>query len=349
MSTPLKKSNSNPLPFKEQKKILVVGPAWVGDMVMAQSLFKTLKENNPGCIIDVLAPPWSMPLLKRVPEVNQAIALPVKHGKLGLKTRYRVGRQLRVNKYDQAITLPRSLKAALVPFFAKIPLRTGYRGEMRYGLLNDIKILDEDVLTQTVQRFTALAYDEELEAAPQVHEPQLKIDKANREWFIKDLKLQTNKPVIAFMPGAEYGEAKRWPTDYFRQLAEMLVSNGYRVWILGSEKETDLANEISEGYEQDVINLCGKTKLEDVIDLLSGVDTAVSNDSGLMHIACAVGIKVIAIYGSSDPKYTPPLSDNAAVIYLNMPCSPCFQRTCQFEHLECLRNIKPLDVFNRIY
>lgn len=349
MSTPAKESNSNPLDIKGQKKILVVGPAWVGDMVMAQSLFKTLKEKNTDCIIDVLAPPWSMPLLKRVPEVNQAIALPVKHGKLGLKTRYKVSRQLRVNKYDQAITLPRSLKSALVPFFAKIPLRTGYRGEMRYGFLNDIKTLDEDVLTQTVQRFTALAYDEELEVAPQIHQPQLKIDEANREWFIKDLKLKTNKPVIAFMPGAEYGEAKRWPTDYYRQLAEMLVSNGYRIWVLGSEKEVDLAGSISEGYEEDVINLCGKTKLEDVIDLLSAVDAAVSNDSGLMHIACAVGIKVIAIYGSSDPEYTPPLSDKATVMYLDMACSPCFQRTCQFEHLECLRNIKPLDVFNRIY
>lgn len=333
----------------QPKKILVVGPAWVGDMVMAQSLFKTLKEQNPECIIDVLAPPWSMPLLQRMPEINQAIALPVTHGKLGLKTRYRVGRQLRINKYDQAITLPRSFKAALVPFFAKIPQRTGYRGEMRYGLVNDIKTLDKDILTQTVQRFTALAYNEELNAAPKVHQPRLNVDKANREWFIKELKLKTNKPVIAFMPGAEYGEAKRWPAEYFRQLAEMLVSNGYCIWLLGSEKEKGIASVISKDYEEDVINLCGKTKLEDVIDLLSGVDTAVSNDSGLMHIACAVDIKVIAVYGSSDPKYTPPLSDNAAVIYLNKSCSPCFQRTCQLEHLECLRDIKPLDVFNRIY
>ena len=335
--------------INQSNKILVVGPAWVGDMVMAQSLFKTLKEKNPDCIIDVLAPPWSLPLLQRMPEINEAIALPVAHGKLALKTRYRIGRQLRVNKYDQAITLPRSLKASLVPFFAKIPVRTGYRGEMRYGLVNDIKTLDENVLTQTVQRFTALAYSEELDAAPKIHQPQLDTNKANGEWFIKELNLKMNKPIIAFMPGAEYGEAKRWPTVYYRQLAEMLVSNGYRIWLLGSGKESELAETISDGYEQDVINLCGKTKLEDVIDLLSMVDTAVSNDSGLMHVACAVGIKVIAIYGSSDPKYTPPLSDNAAVVYLNMPCSPCFQRTCQFEHLDCLRDIKPLDIFNRIY
>ncbi len=332
-----------------KNKILVVGPAWVGDMVMAQSLFKTLKAQYPDCIIDVLAPPWSMPLLKRMPEVNQAIALAVTHGKLELRTRYRVGRHLRVNKYDEAIILPRSYKAALVPFFAKIPVRTGYRGEMRFGVVNNRKRLDHDVLTQTVQRFTALAYDDDLETPPTVYQPALSIDVANREWFIKDVNLKMNKPIIAFMPGAEYGDAKRWPTEYYRQLAEMLVSNDYRVWILGSDKEKETGALISDGYEEDVINLCGKTKLEDVIDLLSIVHIAVSNDSGLMHIACAAGTNVIGIYGSSDPAYTPPLSDKAEVMYLNMSCSPCFQRTCQFEHLECLRDIKPIDVFKRIY
>jgi len=337
------------LPLSQHKKILVVGPAWVGDMVMAQSLFKTLKSQQPGCVIDVLAPPWSLPLLQRMPEINQAIAQDVKHGKLGLKVRYKIGKQLRVNKYDQAIILPRSYKAALTPFFAKIPVRTGYRGEMRFGLINDIRKLDREVLSQTVQRFTALGYSNDVEKTPQVHLPELLFDKPNREWFLKEHKIEMNRPVIAFMPGAEYGEAKRWPTGYFRQLGEMLVSNGYQIWILGSQKERELGETISEGYEQDVINLCGKTKLEDVVDLLSIAKTAVSNDSGLMHIACAVGIKVIGIYGSSDPAYTPPLSDLAEVMYLNMSCSPCFQRTCQFEHLECLRNIKPLDVFNRIY
>ncbi len=335
--------------MNQKNKILVVGPAWVGDMVMAQSLFKTLKVQQPDCVIDVLAPPWSMPLLQRMPEINQAIALDVTHGKLGLRIRYRVGRHLRVTKYDQAIILPRSYKAALVPFFAKIPVRTGYRGEMRFGVVNNRKRLDHEVLTQTIQRFTALAYADDLKTPPSVYHPVLTIDVANREWFIKDLNLKMNKPIIAFMPGAEYGEAKRWPTEYYRQLAEMLVSNGYRIWILGSEKEKELGTLISESYEEDVINLCGKTKLEDVIDLLSSVHIAVSNDSGLMHIACAAGTKVIGIYGSSDPAYTPPLSDKAEVMYLNMPCSPCFQRTCQFEHLECLRNIKPIDVFNRIY
>jgi len=335
--------------IKSPKNILVVGPAWVGDMVMAQSLFISLKQRYPECNIDVLAPAWSLPLLERMPEVNQGIILPVKHKQFALKIRYMKGRELRPNKYDQAIVLPRSFKAALVPFFAKIPVRTGYRGEMRYGLINDIRKLDKTLLSQTVQRFTALGLAEEIETQPKIYNPALSISIPNREWFVKDIQLKTDKRIIAFMPGAEYGEAKCWPTEYYRQLAEMLVSNGYRVWVLGSAKENDIGALISHGYEEDVINLCGKTKLEDVIDILSLVDIAVSNDSGLMHIACAVGIRVIGIYGSSDPAYTPPLSDKAEVMYLNLSCSPCFQRTCQFEHLECLRNVKPLDVFNHIY
>ena len=335
--------------LKEAKKILVVGPAWVGDMVMAQSLFKTLKAIQPDCILDVLAPLWSLPLINRMPEVHKAISLPVKHKKLGLGIRYFTGRHLRAGKYDQAIVLPRSFKAALVPFFAKIPQRTGYRGEMRFGLINDIRKLDKNILYQTVQRFTALGYPGDLESPPVIKQPALTFKKPNREWLLKNLQLEMDKPVIAFMPGAEYGDAKRWPTEYYRQLAEMLVSNGYRIWVLGSDKDIEAGQLISTGYEEDVINLCGKTKLEDVIDLLSLVNIAVSNDSGLMHIACAVSIKVIGIYGSSDPSYTPPLSNEAEVMYLNKSCSPCFQRSCQFEHLECLRDIKPIDVFNRIY
>ena len=333
---------------KEKNKILVVGPAWVGDMVMAQSLFKTLKKHNADSIIDVLAPPWSLPILSRMPEVNKGISLPVKHKQLGLKIRYRIGRQLRKNQYQQAIVLPRSFKAALVPFFAKIPLRTGYRGEFRLGLINDTKVLDKSILKQTVQRFTALGYKDKLNEAPAINQPCLMVDKANLERFINDVKLKMDKPVIAFMPGAEYGDAKCWPKEYYRQLAEMLVNKGFRIWILGTDKDLETALFISEGYQEDVINLCGKTKLEDVVDILSTVKMAVTNDSGLMHVACAVGIKLVCIYGSSTPDYTPPLSERAEVIYLNKSCSPCFQRTCQFEHLECLRDIKPIDVFEHI-
>ena len=119
-------------------RILIVGPAWVGDMVMAQSLFKTLKQYHPQVQIDVVAPNWSQPLLARMPEVNAAFSLPVSHGRLQLKARWKLGKQLCANHYDQAIVIPRSYKAALVPWFAKVPVRTGYKGETRYGVINDM-------------------------------------------------------------------------------------------------------------------------------------------------------------------------------------------------------------------
>ncbi len=144
------------MPLNPQR-CLVVGPSWVGDMVMAQSLFIRLRQGHPDMEIDVLAPAWSRPLLAVMPEVNQSIVMPLGHGELGLAARYRLGVSLRQRSYDWAIVLPNSFKSALVPWWANIPVRTGYRGEMRYGLINDMRILDRQKLAMTVQRFVALA------------------------------------------------------------------------------------------------------------------------------------------------------------------------------------------------
>ena len=138
------------------ERILVVGPSWIGDMVIAQSLFKKLKLDQTGRKIDVVAPPWSLPLLSRMPEVNQGIELPVGHGELGIRRRYRVGMRLRKQNYTWAIVLPRSFKSALIPWFARIPKRTGYLGEHRYGLLNDVHTLNRQQLPMMVQRYVAL-------------------------------------------------------------------------------------------------------------------------------------------------------------------------------------------------
>lgn len=140
------------------KRVLIVGPSWVGDMVMAQSLFKVLRQQRPGIELDVLAPAWSRPITERMPEVAASIDMPVGHGKVMLKARWRLARQLTARGYDQAIVLPNSLKSALIPAFAGIPVRTGWRGEWRYGLLNDIRVLDPDCFPLMVDRFVALAY-----------------------------------------------------------------------------------------------------------------------------------------------------------------------------------------------
>lgn len=324
----------------------MIGPAWVGDMVMAQSLFMSLKQHRGNPIIDVVAPKWSLPLLARMPEVHEGIPLPVQHGELGLGKRRTLGRALRAHRYDQAIVLPRSFKAALVPWFARIPRRTGYRGELRYGLINDIRALDKGVLYRTVERFVALGEQGDVETAPAIPQPHLAVDSHNQQICLEKLGLNTDKPIIAMMPGAEYGPAKRWPTAYYAELARRLVEQGKQVWVFGSHKEAPLGEVIAgaPGIE----NLCGKTELVDVVDLLSLCEQAVTNDSGLMHVAAASGTSVIAIYGSSDPHYTPPLTDKAQIIYQNLDCSPCFERECPLGHTNCLNDIKPESLLARI-
>jgi heptosyltransferase-2 len=330
------------------QKILIVGPAWIGDMVMAQSLFITLKQRYPDCEIDVLAPAWSQALLARMPEVRAAIEMPLGHGEFGFSARRRLGIELRANRYDQAIVLPRSWKSALVPFFARIPRRTGYRGEFRYGLLNDIRPLDKNVLTQTVQRQVALGLAPDATLPPVIPQPTLRMEGVQRDWLLRVLNLYTDRPIVALLPGAEYGPAKRWPVEYYAWLARRLVKDGYAIWVFGSEKEKPLGEIIVNGLGAEAVNLCGRTRLVDASDLLSLAQVAVTNDSGLMHVTAAMGVRVIAIYGSSSPDYTPPLTDKADIVYLRLECSPCFQRECPLGHTNCLKQITVEDIYRRV-
>lgn len=324
------------------RRILVVGPSWVGDMVMAQSLFMTLQAQHPGVLIDVLAPQWSLPILERMPQVRQGIAMPLGHGQFGLRTRWQLGRQLAAEGYDQAIVLPGSLKSALVPWFAGIQQRTGFTGEMRYGLLNDRRDLDKTVLPMTVQRFVALGLAPAVGVTPNTPTPRLVANASNAAQLLSRLTLNTDRPVIAFMPGAEYGPAKQWPASHFAQLAKDLSARGKQVWILGSAKDHAVGETIAQGAAPArVHNLCGQTELADVVDLLSVCHAAVSNDSGLMHVAAALDIPLVALYGSSDPKHTPPLSSHARILHLGLSCSPCFERLCPLGHTRCLKDIHP--------
>ncbi|MFT7490738.1 MAG: heptosyltransferase-2 [Pseudohongiellaceae bacterium] len=336
-----------------QTNTLVVGPSWVGDMVMAQSLFKTLKEQSSASNIDVIAPAWSVPVLQRMPEVRQAIALDTAHGELGIKKRYRLGKSLR-GEYQRAIILPRSLKSALVPFFAQVPIRTGFKGEARFGLINDIREFDKAHLNQTVKRFTALGLSSS--AAKNtfaIDNPQLQIDSDAQQDCLKKFELDPVRPAIALFPGAEYGPAKQWPLAYFRELAQNLVDEGFQVWVMGSQKDYTAGEAIVGkatviGRPRYVINCCGKTSIAEVIDLIAYCKAAVSNDSGLMHVAAAADCPVVGIYGSSSPEFTPPLSARAKILYLNLDCSPCFKRECPLQHLNCLHNISPQNVFSNL-
>jgi heptosyltransferase-2 len=328
-------------------KVLVVGPSWVGDMVMAQSLFQVLHQRFPGIAIDVLAPAWSQALLTRMSEVREAITMPLGHGVLGLSTRYRLGRELRSHGYDWAVVLPNSFKSALVPYWAGIPRRTGYLGELRWGLLNDARRLDKTRLPMTVQHFAALGLAPG-EALPEdLPLPALRVDPAGVEVTLIRLGLSYPERLLALCPGAEYGSAKRWPVEHFATLARAYLKAGWRVWLCGSSKDVELARAIAEAAPG-CVNLAGRTRLEEVIDLMALATAVVSNDSGLMHIAAALDRPLVALYGSSDPGFTPPLSPRAEVMRLGLPCSPCFERECPLGHLNCLRGLTPAQVLARL-
>jgi len=314
-------------------------------MVMAQSLFLTLHARHPGIAIDVLAPGWSRPVLARMPQVRRAVELDVAHGELAWGRRRRMGLALRDAGYDQAIVLPRSLKAALAPFHARIRRRTGYRGESRYWLINDMRPLDRQALPRMVQRLVALGL-EPGEALPEpLPTPSLTCDPTRVAALRAAHGLDPARPAAAIMAGARYGPAKCWPLERYAELAGRLRDAGFQVWLLGSAADRQDAERIDAAAGGGTLNLCGRTGLDDAIDLLSAAAVAVGNDSGLLHVAAAVGTPVVALYGSSTPAYTPPLTEKRRVIYRGLACSPCFQRHCPLGHYRCLTEITVDEVY----
>jgi heptosyltransferase-2 len=324
-------------------KILIIAPSWVGDMVMAQSLFIALKNQQPDCQIDVIAPSWSLGLLARMPEVSKTFVMPLTHGEFGLKARFSLGMSVRFESYDQAIVLPNSWKSALIPFFAGIPKRTGFVGEMRYGLLNDARKLDKSILTMTVQRFVALGF-ESSENVPTYSFPSLNVTANQQKTVIEKFALRLANPILVLCAGAEFGSAKRWTEAHFAELATQKIAEGWQIWLIGSEKDKPVTDEINKLTGWQCQDFAGKTNLTEAVDLLSLANTVVSNDSGLMHVAAALNKKVIALYGSSDPKFTPPLHVEAEIVTLNLECSPCFKRDCPLGHRQCLTDILPAQI-----
>lgn len=330
------------------EQVLVIGPSWVGDMILAQSLFKLLKQQRPGIEIDVAAPAWTLPLLERMPEVRAGIALPFRHGKFDLMARIRIGRALR-GKYDQAILLTNSFKSAIVPFFADIPKRTGFRGEMRYGLLNDIRPLDKAALPRTIDRFIALGMDRREPHPELLPEPSLTTSLEQGLAALAKLgRPAPQSPVLALCPGAEYGPAKRWPVGYFADVAQWALHAGWEVWLFGSAKDVEVTQQINTLTGNRCLDLGGKTSLAEAIDLMALGTVAVTNDSGLMHVAAALGIPLLSLFGSSDPHHTPPMSAKADILYLGLSCSPCFKRECPLGHFKCMRDMTPQMVIDRL-
>ena len=312
---------------------------------MAHSLIRTLAQRHSGMAIDVLAPAWSRALTERMPEVRAAIDMPLGHGELGLGQRRRLGRSLR-GRYDWAIVLPNSLKSALVPWWAAVPRRTGYTGELRFGLLNDRRRLDKSRLGRTVERFVALGLPPGAAQPPDCPPPRLRVEPGQARATARRYDLDPERSIVALAPGAEYGPAKRWPIGHFAKVARHLLASGRQVMVLGSESDHELTGPLRE--IEGVRDLTGRTRLAEAVDLLSLAEVTVTNDSGLMHVAAATGSAVVALYGSSDPGFTPPLTDRATILRLGLDCSPCFERACPLGHTRCLTDILPEQVIEAV-
>ena len=329
------------------ERILVIGPAWVGDAVMSQALLKRLKTQQPDCVIDLLAPPWVAGVLQHMPEVHKVLTLPFAHGDFDLAGRWRFGRRLRQQRYSRAFVLPNTWKAALVPLAAGIPRRIGYLGEARYGLLNEVHDLDRGALSTTVARFAALAGP--LQTQDDVPRPRLQSLPGDQQRAMREVGLErTGRPVLALCPGAEYGPAKRWPAEHFAEVARAMVKQGWEAWLFGSAKDRDSTRAVASAAGVPCHDLAGRTTLSTACDLLALADAVVTNDSGLMHVAAALDRPLVCLFGSSDPSFTPPLHPDAKVLRLGLECSPCFERVCPLGHTRCLVQIPAQQVVDAL-
>lgn len=337
-------------------KILIVAPNWIGDAVMSLSLIQALHQDNTlrgedgkPCEIHVLAPPVTAPVYQFNDAVRAVQVEPFAHGKLQWGLRRKVGALLAERSFDTALVLPNSLKSALVPWFARIPKRVGYSCELRTAVLtHTLPKPDKKAKPPMIQWYGNLGgFD-----AAALQNPVLHVAAGLRQAACAEFQLLPG--FLALAPGAEFGPAKRWPASHFAHVAtEFLIQNPIQnVVLFGGPKDHVFCGEIVSLLPLDLQartqSLAGKTSLAQAVALMSAASQLVTNDSGLMHVAAALNVQVHAVFGSSSPHHTPPLNAKAKVYYLNLECSPCFQRECPLGHTDCLKKLDPKMVVDQL-
>jgi heptosyltransferase II len=323
---------------KDTRPILIVPYMWIGDFVRCHSVVKVLRERFPDRPVDLLATSLCAPLADYMPGVRKAIVADLPRSRLALSQQTALARRLKQEGYGMALTMPRTWKAALAPFLAGISERVGFAGEVRFILLNDVRF-GEKKLPRMVDRCAMLALPRGAAQPPDWPLPELNVPATEiAAWRIRR-GLTEDRPIVALAPGA-VGPSKRWTTAGFRALARGLKVEGAAVWVVGGPGEKSIATEIAA--EGGALDLTG-TDLRDAIIALAAASVAVSNDSGLLHVAAAIGTPSIGIFGPTSPWHWAPLNPLAAVIETGseLPCRPCHKPVCRLAHHRCMRDIAP--------
>ena len=328
----------------EASAILLVPYMWIGDFVRCQSVIKLLRTRYPGRPIDVLTTTLCAPLLDYMPGVRKGIVVDLPRKRLALSQHQALAARLRAENYGTALVMPRTWKSALAPMLARIPERVGFAGEFRFGLLSDIRS-GEKKLPRMIDRCGALALPKGAALPADWPKPELNVPAGKaKEWRAARGLADDGRPVVAFAPGA-VGPSKRWPIAYFADLARDLATQGCAVWVLGSPAESPLAAEIVAAAGPAGRDLTSPD-LRNAILALKCASACVSNDSGLVHVAAAIGTQTIGIFGPTSPWHWAPLNPLAAVIetLTDVPCRPCHKPTCRLVHHRCMIDIPAAQV-----
>jgi heptosyltransferase-2 len=312
---------------------------WIGDFVRCHTVVKLLRQHSPARPIDVLTTPMVSPLLDYMPGVRKGIVVDLPRRRLALSRHLALARRLRGEAYGQALVMPRTWKSALALYLAGIPQRTGFVGEGRFGLINDLR-WGERSLPRMVERCATLALPKGEAPPANWPLPELVVPPAEVAAWRQRLDLVQDRRIsIALAPGA-VGPAKRWPAGAFRELGRRLIAQGHRVWIVGGPAEKALATEIAGPAPDEIRDLTGPD-LRNAILALAAADVAISNDSGLLHVAAALATPAIGIFGPTSPLHWAPLNPLAAVIETPnpLPCRPCHKPICRLGHHLCMHDI----------
>jgi len=331
-------------------RTLVISPNWIGDAVMAQPLLQRLREQQSGRIIDVLAPPSVAPVWRAMIEVDTVLETPFRHGALQLKERWRYARLLKARGYSEAYVLPNTLKYALIPLFAGIARRVGYKGEMRHGLIN-VMHHDDAPPRPMVPFYAALAGEPHAPLRSGVPKPSMQVAPHTIAAVCARHGIDAARALVVFAPGAEFGAAKRWPARHFADLARAIHAqeSSAQIALLGSPKDREAGEEIvALTGAAGMFNLAGSTRLDEAIALIAQAGAVVANDSGLLHIASALNRPVVALYGPTDPDHAPPFSDMARSMSLRLACAPCKQRDCPLGHHDCMEKMEAAMVWREL-